>query len=75
MLSLLLDYITNHVSETVKELLFVFWQLSWPKENHTFVRVLATPGANGRFNKVFHYFPIGEPCDRYSGLTKKVLRK
>jgi hypothetical protein len=71
---ILLDYITNHVSETVKEL-FLFRRLSWPNRNNAIVRILVTLAANGRFNKIFQYFPIRGPYTMGFGLLEKNLHK
>jgi hypothetical protein len=64
----LIIVITNHVSETVKELYII--SDSCPGQN--IVIFLATLAANGRFNKIFQYFPIRGnsflPCDRDFGL-------
>jgi hypothetical protein len=67
-----LDYITNHISETVKETAYFFFD-SCPgqKRNHTVVRFLAVLVANGRFNKNFQYFPVRGPCDRDFELIEK----
>jgi hypothetical protein len=73
--SLLLDYITNHVSESVKELHIFSDSCPGQNRNHTVVRFRATLAANGRFNKIFQYFPVRRPCDRDFGLTEKVLPK
>jgi hypothetical protein len=54
--SLLLDYITNHISSAVKELNIFSRQLSWPKQNHSVVRFFEKLSANGRCIKFFNIF-------------------
>jgi hypothetical protein len=68
--SLLLDYITNHVSETVKELQFESEICTGQMKNHTVIRFLTTLVANGRFNIIFQYHPVTD-----FELIKKVLHK
>jgi hypothetical protein len=78
---LLLDYITNHISETTKELNFFLISDSCPcqNRNHTVVRFFANLAANGIFTKIFQYFHARGhyllPCDTDFGLIKKVLHK
>jgi hypothetical protein len=78
--SLLLDYITNHISERVKELILSLCPPPpRPKQNHIVVRVFAMLAANGRFNKIFQYFPVrghsSVPCDRDFGRIKNFYKK
>jgi hypothetical protein len=55
----------------------IFLSDSCPDQNrnHTVVIFLATLAANGRFNKIFQYFPVRGPCDRDFELIKKVLHE
>jgi hypothetical protein len=71
----LLDYTTNHVSETAKELRIISDSCPDQNRNHTAVRFLATLPANGRFNKIYQLFPVRITCDRDFGLIIKVINK
>jgi hypothetical protein len=55
--SLLLDYITNHLSYTAKEL-YVISDCSGQNGKHIIVRFLTKLPANGRFKKLFPCFPV-----------------
>lgn len=56
--SFLLDYISNHVPERVKELYLFSDNYSSQNGNHTVVRFLAALTASKRFHKIVHYFPL-----------------
>jgi hypothetical protein len=56
--SFLLDYVSNHVPETVKELYLFSDNCSDQNRNHTVVRFLTTLTASRRFHKIVHYFPL-----------------
>jgi hypothetical protein len=72
---LVLCCINNHVAETVEELHIISDICPGQRRNHTVVIFLATLAANGRFNKIFQYFPVRLPCDRNSGLIRNVIHK
>jgi hypothetical protein len=59
------------VSKTIKELLIISDSSPGQNRNHVVVRFLVMLAANGRFKKIFEYFPVRGPCDRDFGLTKK----
>jgi hypothetical protein len=56
--SFLLDYVSNHVPERVKELYLFSDNCSSQNRNDTAVRFLAALTASKRFHKIVHYFPL-----------------
>jgi hypothetical protein len=59
--SLLSDYITNYVSETVKESLISSDSCPGQNKSRTVVRFPETLDANGRLHKIFQYFRSEDP--------------
>jgi hypothetical protein len=70
-----LDYITNLVSEIVKDLRIISDRCSGQNRNHAVVKFPATLVANGRFNEVFQYFPVRGHFGRDFGIGKNVLHE
>jgi hypothetical protein len=54
----LLDYITNHISETVEELHVFSDSSPGQNRNHVPVRFVIMLAANQLFNRIFQYFPV-----------------
>jgi hypothetical protein len=67
---MLLDYITNYISETVKELHISSDSCPVQNRGYTVDRFISTLAAHGKFNKIFHYFPGREFYQRVIGLIK-----
>ena len=73
------DYIQNHIPTEVKELHIFSDGCPGQNRNNTVVRFLLALQENGRFSKIYHYFPIRGhsflPCDRDFGTLKRLVKK
>jgi hypothetical protein len=68
---LLLDYSTNDMSETIREMHIFSGSCPGQTRNNTVIRFLATLAANGTFNKIFQYFSLRRPLAGTLDFLKK----
>jgi hypothetical protein len=66
-----MELVSYDLSKTVKEMHIFSDSCLGQNINHTVVKFLATLAANGRFNKIFQYFPVRRSLTGMLGLLKK----